>query len=485
MNPGQRLVIAAAALLSGCASGAALPEAAERRSAGGSDVIAFVGANVIPMTPVDGGPGAGAGRQLLSGATVVITDGRISYVGPAAGARIPAGATRIDASGHFLIPGLAEMHAHIPGPQAPAQWMEQLLFLYVANGVTTIRGMLGAPNQLELRDRIERGDLLGPTFYVGAPSLNGNSAPDPATAERLVREHAAAGYDFLKLHPGLSRPVYDAIVRTAREVGLTWAGHVSAGVGLEHTIATRQSTVDHLDGLLEAAAASPVRERIPAGGVPLGEILRTTDQARIHSLARGMRDSMVWSVPTAYLWENFASTEPVETLMERPEFRYVPQQMRQGWAQQKRNMIQSNANSGTTAADLALWVQRRREALKALGEAGAPILMGSDAPQMFNVPGFSIVHEVRTMAAAGLTSWQILESGTRNVARYVASDLRKPAQFGSISVGNRADLVLLTANPLDDIGNIANRAGVMVRGRWIPESEIQRRLAEIAASHGG
>jgi imidazolonepropionase-like amidohydrolase len=439
-----------------------------------SPVVAFTGVNVIPM---DGSP------RVLRNHTVLVSGGRITGLGPTAATAIPAGATRIEGEGRYLIPGLAEMHAHIPGPQAPAQWMEQLMFLYVANGVTTIRGMLGAPNQLEIRDRIERGELLGPTFYVGAPSLNGNSAPDPATAERLVREHAGAGYDFLKLHPGLSRPVYDAIVRAGRQVGITWAGHVSAAVGLEHTIATRQSTVDHLDGLLEAAAADSVRDRVPAGGVPLGTLMRSIDPLRLRALAVAMRDSMVWSVPTAYLWENFASSRPVEELTNKPEFRYVPAQMREGWAQQKRNMIQGAMNAGRSDADNQLWIQRRREALKALADAGAPLLMGSDAPQMFNVPGFSVLHETRTMAAAGLTPYQILESGTRNVARYVAGDLRKDARFGTVAPGNFADLVLLTANPLDDIGNLSRRAGVMVRGRWFPEDEIRRRLDEIAASH--
>jgi imidazolonepropionase-like amidohydrolase len=471
------LLAAAALAAMACATGGSLEEGAQQQVVGSAGtVVAFNGVNVIPM---DGD------ARVLRGQTVLVADGRIVSVTPEASAQVPAGATRIDARGQYLIPGLAEMHAHVPGPQAPAELMEQLLFLYLSNGVTTIRGMLGAPNQLQLRDRIERGELLGPTFYVGAPSLNGNSAPDPATAERLVREHAAAGYDFLKLHPGLSRPVYDAIVRTAREVGITWAGHVSAAVGLEHAIATRQSTVDHLDGLLEAAAADSVRARIPAGGVALGALVRATDGDRLRALARAMRDSMVWSVPTMYLWESFASTEPVETLMAQPEFRYVPVQMREGWAQQKRNMNQSAANAGQTDSDRRLWVQRRREALMALDRDGAPLLMGSDAPQMFNVPGFSIIHEARTMAAAGLSPYRILESGTRNVARYVAADLRKPAAFGSIVAGNRADLILLTANPLDDIANLSRRAGVMVRGRWLPEAEIQRRLEAMAAAHGG
>jgi len=101
------------------------------------------------------------------------------------------------------MPGLAEMHAHIPGANAPPQLIKDIMFLYIANGVTTIRGMLGAPNQLTLREQTARGEVVGPTIFVGAPSLNGQSAPTPEAGARLVREHKSAGYDFLKLHPGL------------------------------------------------------------------------------------------------------------------------------------------------------------------------------------------------------------------------------------------------------------------------------------------
>jgi hypothetical protein len=432
----------------------------------GGGVVAFTDVNVIPMD----------GERVLRGQTVLVRRGTIAAVGPSATVSVPAGAVRVDGTGRYLMPGLAEMHAHVPGPQTPAEWMEQLMFLYVANGVTTIRGMLGAPNQLVLRERIASGELLGPTFIVGAPSLNGNSAPDPETGRRLVREHAAAGYDFLKIHPGLERAVYDAIARTAREVGITWAGHVPAAVGVEHAIASGQSTIDHLDGYLEGSG--------PAGATALGTLVRAMDPARLRSLAAATRAAGVWNVPTQHLWETFASTEAPEALLERTEHRYVPPQMWQGWLQQKRNMNQQMQAGGSTAEDRALWVQRRREILRALADAGAPLLMGSDAPQMFNVPGFSIHPEVRAMAAAGLTPHRILESGTRNVAVY-AREIGLPDDFGTVAAGQRADLLLLEANPLDDVANLARRAGVMVRGTWLPEEEIRRRLALIAASHGG
>jgi hypothetical protein len=461
-------ILAAAVIIGACSTATAAP-GSERAV---QDVFAFTNVTVLPMDR----------ERVLEHHTVVVRDGRIEAVGPAAQVSVPAGATIVDGGGKYLMPGIAEMHAHVPGPQTPPELMEQLMFLWVANGVTTIRGMLGAPNQLELRDQLARGDILGPMFIVGAPSLSGSSAPDPETARRLVREHKAAGYDFLKLHPGLSRPVYDAIVEAAQAEGITWAGHVSAGVGIDHTIATRQSTVDHLDGYIAGAANDAVRARLAAGEAGLSDVLGGFDQGRARTLAARTREAGIWNVPTMYLWENFSTLTPPAELVRLPEMRYATPQMRAGWVQQKTNQLRGQSEGGMSDEDRRLSVEHRRTMLKALADAGAPLLMGSDAPQMFNVPGFSIHREVAVMSAAGLTPWQILESGTRNVARY-AAQIGLDGRFGTVAVGNRADLILLNANPLTDLAHLADRAGVMVQGRWLPESEIQRRLEAIAAAN--
>jgi imidazolonepropionase-like amidohydrolase len=466
------LLALALSLVAGACTGAprTIPRLAE-----GVPVTAFTRVNVLPMER----------EEVLRDQTVLVQGERIVAVGPSARLGVPPGATVIDGRGRYLMPGLAEMHAHMPGGQAPPDQVERILFLYVANGITTIRGMLGAPAQLPLRERLAAGELLGPTFIVGAPSLNGTSAPDPETARRLVREHHAAGYDFLKLHPGLSRDAYDAIVAEGRRAGITWAGHVSAGVGLEHTLATRQSTIDHLDGYLEAAIPEPLLARVRAGDAALGEWIRGVDAERVRSLAARTHVAGVWNVPTMYLWENFHSYEEPEAFLAQPEMRYATPQMRSGWAQQKRNMMSGFREAGVTAGELAMVVQRRREILKALADAGAPLLLGTDSPQMLNVPGFSLHHELRVMAAAGLSPFQILESGTRNVGLYVGRDLGGDGRFGTVTEGARADLILLEANPLEAVENVARRAGVMVRGRWLAEEEIQRRLAEIAEAHAG
>jgi len=438
-----------------------------------SVVVAFVNVTVIPLD----------GERTIPNRTVLVRGDRIVEIGPAADVIVPLGAVMIDAAGKYLMPGLAEMHAHIPGPTSPEQLVQDVMFLYVANGVTTIRGMLGAPNQLALRDRAANREIIAPTIFVGAPSLNGQSAPTPDSAVRLIRTYKAAGYDFLKLHPGLSRVVYDAIVEAARAEGITFAGHISSAVGLQRTLEARQSTIDHLDGYLEAAVTPDVHARMSAGPVPFSEMVAAVDPARIRYWAGRTRDAGTWNVPTAFLWETFYSGDSAEVFARRPEMRYAAPQMVNAWIQQKRNMAQNQRNQGVTPADARRYLELRRLTLRALADSGAPILMGTDSPQMFSVPGFSLHNEIGLMQAAGLAAYQVLESGTVNVARYAAEHLRVDGAFGTVAVGNRADLILLDANPLLDARNVSRRTGVMVRGRWFSADELQRGLEEIAARY--
>ena len=436
---------------------------------------AFVDVTVLPMDR----------ERVLTGQTVIVRDGRIAALGPSTSVRVPADAQRIDAKGKFLMPGLAEMHAHVLGPQQPPELNRDLMFLYVANGVTTIRAMLGAPNQLVLREQLKKGEVLGPTMFVAAPSLNGTSAPNPDTAMKLVRAHKAAGYDLLKLHPGLARATYDSIVSVARSVGITFGGHVSQQVGIDRTLEVRQSTVDHLDGYIEGAVADPLKRRImsPTEQVPFSEWMAGVTDEKINELARRTRDAGVWVVPTMFLWESlFASFAP-ETAAARPEMKYAPKQWVTGWINQKRNSAQANTKAGITPELAQQLLAHRRKLLKALADAGAPMLMGTDSPQMFNVPGFALHRELRLMGEAGLTPFQVLQSGTRNVGLYVERDLKQDGKFGTVAVGNWADLVLLDANPLESLDNITKREGVMVRGRWVPKAEIDSGLAALAARY--
>lgn len=444
-----------------------------------SAVTAFVDVNVVPIDQ----------DRVLANQTVLVTGDRITALGPSASVRVPAGAVRIDGRGKYLMPGLAEMHAHVIGGNNPNHEAlnRDIMFLYAANGITSIRAMLGAPNQIPLREQLRRNEILGPMMYVSAPSLNGNSAPTPDSGAKLVRAHKAAGYDFLKIHPGLSLETYNAIASTAREVGITWAGHVPAAVGLRNALTQKQSGIDHLDGFLEAATPDSVFIRLqagPAGGVSFAQFIESVDAGRFPAIANEIKAAGVWSVPTLLVWENlFSQAETGEQMNEREEMKYASKQARANYVTGKNTQVQNQRNNGLTAEIAAQYLTLRRRALKALADAGAPLMMGTDSPQLFMVPGFALHRELRILSEAGLTPFQIYESGSKNIARYVAEVLKQDGRFGTVAVGNRADLVLLDANPLSSVANLTRRSGVMVRGRWVPASEIDKGLAELASKY--
>ena len=431
--------------------------------------IVFTDVTILPMDR----PGA------VPGQSVVVTGDRITAVGPAESIEAGEGATVIDGSGRFLMPGLAEMHAHVPpGANPPRDAVEDILFLYVANGITTIRGMLGSEYQIPLAEELRAGTVLGPAFYVGAPSINGNSAPTPADAERLIRAHAAAGYDLQKIHPGVGLETWNHMVDVAAEVGLTYGGHVPAAVGLVHAIETGMSTVDHLDGYVQAVASDDVVSQINSGeAISLEGLVAGVDEAKVDEIVALTVEHGTYVVPTMYLWENLYGVSDPEPFLSQPEMRYVSQAQRDAWRRQ------AAPGPRGTPEGVRAFIDLRNRILERLADAGAGVMMGTDSPQLFNVPGFALHREIAVMAEAGMTPQQILESGTATVGRYVREELGIDDAFGTIAEGQRADLLLLGSNPLDDLANLTDRVGVMVRGRWVPAEEIDAGLAALAEKH--
>lgn len=439
-----------------------------QQGAGGP--VAFTNVTVLTME----------GDRRLTDHTVLVRDGKIAALGPSATTAVPSGVTRIDGRGKYLMPGLAEMHAHVPPGTPTREQLEDIMFLYVANGITTIRGMLGAPYQIALKEQLASGAILGPRFFPAAPSLNGSSAPTPEAAVALVRQAKATGYDLVKIHPGVSRATWDAAVAEMRAQGLTFGGHIPADVGLVHAMRTGIATIDHVDGYLEAAVRD---SSVYAPGNQLGDVIDAVDPAKFPQLARLARELNVWNVPTMYLWENFYNDRTPEALGALPEMQYVSPQQVTAWMNQKRGRALADENQRMTPERRARYLALRRQMLKALADAGAPLLMGTDSPQMFNVPGYALHRELQVAHAAGLTPQQVLESGTRNVGRYVRESLQQDGNFGTVAVGQWADLVLLDADPTTDLEHLTRRSGVMVRGRWVSAQEIATGLERIRAKH--
>lgn len=455
---------AASVLLLGLVAAAGTPGAAAQ------DAYAFVDVNVVPMTRYG----------VLEHQTVLVRDGTIRAVGPVDSVATPSDVTVIPGEGRYLLPGLAEMHAHIPGPETSREVTEDLLFLYVANGITVIRGMQGGTGQITLKLAALRNEITSPIMYLASPAITGERVAAADSVETLVRDYARRGWDLLKVHEGLTRETWNRLVDAAISRGISYAGHVSDSVGLRHALATGISTVDHLDGYLEEVVSDTLRARLEAGeDVPLDTLLAGVEAQAIRAIAGRTRAAATSVVPTLYLWENLHRPLDPDSMLALPEMRYVPREMREEWANRK---MRAGAEPRTTAERLA---RVHLRIVKALNDAGADLLMGTDSPQMFNVPGFSLYRELPLMAAAGLTPYEVLLTGTRNVADYASRELGEAGNFGAVEAGNRADLILVDDDPLEDLSALERRAGIMLRGRWLPADVIEARLEGIARKYGG
>ncbi len=428
-------------------------------------VTAFVGVNVVPMDR----------ERLLENQTVLVENGHVAALGPAGEVEVPEGATRIDGAGKYLMPGLAEMHGHLPNPDLPAAVTENVLFLYVANGVTTVRGMQGHISQIPLRARIESGELVGPRLVLGSPSMSGGSVTTVEDGERLVREYKAAGFDLLKVHEDLSPEVYDAIAATAKEIGIPFGGHVSDTVGLFHALSAGQTTIDHLDNYVEALVPEGQAPSDAPGLLGAEQLLSRIDESRMPQVVQATLDADASVVPTMVLWESgiYATRPSADLLAERTEVRYMPKDMVERWVQAVDERV-----SSSDPEMLRRLAELRRRILIALYQGGVRILLGTDSPQIFSVPGFSIHREMRFYVDSGMSPYDVLSSGTRVVGDYFGEN------FGTISVGESADLILVDGNPLEDVGNVSRISGVMARGRYVSREEIEKRLEAMARSYG-
>ncbi len=427
----------------------------------GRQDIVIRSVNVIPMDR----------ERVIENQDVVIRSGRITAMGATGKVSYGKDAIVVDGKGKFLLPGLAEIHAHVP-PIDDIAPMKDVLMLFAVNGVTTIRGMLGHPRHLELRAKIQSGEIFGPHFVTSGPSFNGNTVKTPQEGERMVREQKTAGYDFLKLHPGLTLENFNAVVKTAKEVKIPYAGHVSSGVGVWRAIDAEYASIDHLDGFIEGM--TPGIETMSDADIGFFGVFasKKSDITQIPKLMKALKENHVWVVPTQCLAERWiAADKSPEQLRDEPEMKYMDPKTVAAWTENKRKMMVT----GDSVAVINNFVKMRRKLIYECNKNGVDLLLGSDAPQVFNVPGFSIHHELRYMVDAGLTPYEAIRTGTVNVAAFFNT-----ANAGTIKTGNVSDLVLLGGNPLKDINQTANVQGVMLGNNWLSKEYIDSQLKMLA-----
>lgn len=407
--------------------------------------------------------------EFIEKQNVLVRDGKIVQIG-----RITTTdkITVIDATDKFLVPGYTEMHAHVRPSRVSNAERDRLLFLYNAHGITTIRGMLGHPLHLTMREQLAKGEIAGPRLITSGPSFNRNSVISPEQAAGRTLAQFEKGYDFIKVHPGMSDAEFRAMADKANELGFDYSGHITAETGILNSVEIGQGTIEHLDGLFEELSRrSGNKDLSKAGFFGIG-LVDSVDQQHIVPLAQELARSSVYMVPTQSMMWGFISPEDPNITAEQPQYKLMTSSNMDNWKSTRRS-IHNSPDYSKAAANTYMAI--RLAFLKAYIGAGGKVLLGSDAPQMFNVPGDSLHDEMRWMRDAGMSAIDILRSTTIAPAKFFKRD----KEFGSIQIGKSADLVLLSANPLADISNARKIAGVMTRGQWLSKADIDARLATI------
>ena len=404
----------------------------------------------VTVLPMDG-------RDSLANQTVLIRGSTIARVAPANQVSVPKGATRIDGSGLYLIPGLADMHVH--------PYDTDGLPSYLAYGVTTIAVMHGFPDVIDWRERIQRGQLVGPTIYTAGPTINGYpagnplfvSVEDPAGARAVVRQQHKAGYDFLKVYSMLNAPEYDAILAEARASGMPVFGHIPWSMGYRGVIERGQAAIAHVEEFFNVG----IKDSMFEDAVRLARRHGTAVTANLYAYAEMLRESA-----------------DIPALLRDPEMRYHSP------AGLSEKLPSSNRSQRGDQAGFDSFLRRQqprmRRLVKMLFDAGVPVFGGTDT-ETFGFPGQSLLGELHELVLAGLTNYQALECVTRLPGQFIASHLRGEQRFGTVSEGSRADLVLLEANPVRDLDNLARVRGVLTRGRWHSAAAIGALRDSIAA----
>jgi imidazolonepropionase-like amidohydrolase len=415
---------------------------------------------------------------------VVIQGDRIIEVVPSKKARLPKGAHIVDASGKFLIPGLWDMHVHtIFGDWLPKD-EKIILPLFVANGVTGVRDMGGDLEDLKVwRAQIIAGKLLGPRMVISGPMLDGpvprfpSSAPvrNAADGKRIVDELQKSGADFIKIQSLIPRDGYFAAAKEANKLGIHFVGHVPDTVRASEASNAGQRSIEHLTGVFEGC--STAEEQLIKGPKGPRRFIETYDPARAQALVALFAKNQTWQVPTL-VWEHGQWLIDESDLTHDSLTKYAPA----AWKHRTWPMFTKDILKDVDTDPLPVrerFTQMELEMVNQMHKSGVPFLAGTDTAAGVNVvPGFSLHEELGYFVRAGFTPLDALQTATINPARFFG----RTVDLGSVERGKLADLVLLDANPLDDIHNTQKVRAVVLAGRYLSREQLDAMLHGVEAA---
>lgn len=447
-----------------------------------TQTTAFVSVNVIPMDR----------ERVVANQTVIVRNGLIAEIGDAGKIKPPKDAVIVDGKGKYLIPGLVDMHTHLlsDGPEYPDSIAHDELRVMVANGVTTVRFMIGTPELLQYRGQSANGEINAPTIWVASPHLTGREQGNnfviktEEEARDAIRKSKAAGYDFIKITTFVPAPLYEAAVDEAAKQGIRVVGHADR----EYVTAPRawkaKQQIEHLDGYMEQILKDDAPMKGSVSDLYMSdpknwESIDFIDEAKIAAVAKKSVEANPFSNPTQHFFKNsFGSPRSEESIKAQPDFRFYPKKVQDQWLNwYKRSRLITQVSMERKAR----WIDARNKLIKAIYNAGGKLMAGSDTPEFLWLYGFALHHELKALRDAGIGNYAALAAGTRNPQEF----LGVLDKVGTIEKGKRADLVLLNTNPLADIAATYDRAGVMLKGKYYAQTELNGWLDEIAPKIAG
>lgn len=425
--------------------------------------------------------------KLLPGQTVVLERNRISLIGPSNSTKYPPKADSVNCEGGYLIPGLWDMHVHL----AFGDWFPDAkdisLPLFIANGVTSVRDMGSDLDVVqEWRSEIEDGRMIGPRIFTPGPMLDGPKPRFPSSiaiatpedARRAVDKLKERGVDFIKLQSLIPRDAVLAIVEEAKKQGIAFEGHVPDAMRASEMSELGMKSFEHLIGLFEGSSLA--EEDFLKGGKTEGKFLATFDAERAALLAAGLAKNHIWQCPTL-VWERGGNLLDLTDFRADTRAKYVPG----SWKDKTWKRFTDEITRGYGADELVTrkkFIEKELEVVRMLHQAGVEFLAGTDTPAgVYIFPGFSLHEELQRFVAAGFTPLEALQTATLNPAKFFGMQ----GELGAVEEGKIADLVLLSANPLEDISNTQKIAGVFANGRYFYDTQIDKMLREVesAAQH--
>jgi imidazolonepropionase-like amidohydrolase len=388
--------------------------------------VAFVDVNVATMRD----------ERVLSRRTVLVREGRIAAMGHVDSVAVPEDAVRVPGGGAYLMPGLADMHAHPVDPLMHA--------IYLSRGVTTVQ-------YLNVFDEVR--DWLAGGLRVescAGPIIGVRTAEE---ARRTVAEYAAAGFRCIKIYDDISAEAFTALADEARARGMRAVGHIPRNLGWRDLLAARPAAVAHAEEFLY----SPIET-----------------QAQVDSIVEGMRAGGIALITTLTNYDLISRQRVELDGLLAMDLRTVPAVERRSWAAARNRYLRS----GTPVPAQRRLLGFQRMLVRRMSAAGVPVLLGTDAGNNFVLPGASVHDELAQLVRAGLTPYQALRAATVDPAAF----LGRGDGAGTVAVGAPAELLLVLGNPLDDVANASLVAGVMADGRWLPADSLRAVRASVQAA---